>query len=74
MKVMKQLAKLQYNKMMWIRNIIMNKQIDENGMVQCRECLMLIPESVAKTAEGTDYVWYFCGEACYEKWAARNKE
>ena len=39
-----------------------------NGVVKCSHCDKEIPKSAAMTSEGTDYTWYFCGKACYEKW------
>jgi len=37
-------------------------------MVACEICLKEIPVSEAKSEEATDYVLYFCGIDCYEKW------
>ena len=36
--------------------------------IACEVCLKEIPKSVAQSHEGPDYVYYFCGPACYEKW------
>jgi hypothetical protein len=36
--------------------------------VACRVCLKEIPRSEAKIGEASDYVLYFCGLDCYEKW------
>lgn len=38
------------------------------GRVACDVCLKDIPRSVAQSEEGTDYVYYFCGPECYERW------
>ena len=38
--------------------------------VACEVCLKEIPKSVAHSLEGEDYVYYFCGAACHEKWRA----
>jgi hypothetical protein len=38
------------------------------GVVACEVCLKEIPRSVASSNEGTDYVLYFCGDACFEQW------
>jgi hypothetical protein len=27
-----------------------------------------IPSDVAKSEEGTEYVYHFCGQECFEKW------
>ncbi len=40
------------------------------GLIACEVCLKEIPKSVAQSHEGPDYVYYFCGPACYEKWQA----
>ena len=39
--------------------------------VRCDVCLNKVPLSVAKSAEGLDYVHYFCGLNCLEKWQAQ---
>ena len=36
--------------------------------VRCEVCMTEIPRSEARSAEGTEYVRYFCGLDCYEKW------
>lgn len=46
----------------------MDKQISEEALVSCDICCKEVPKSVAKTPESTDYVVYFCGLECYEKW------
>lgn len=40
----------------------------EPERVSCEVCLKLVPRSEAASAEATDYVAYFCGLDCYEKW------
>lgn len=42
------------------------------GIVPCEVCLTEIPKSVARSHEGPDYVYYFCGDDCYQKWQAQN--
>lgn len=42
----------------------------EVGQVACELCLREIPQSEAVVPEATDYVAYFCGLQCYEKWKA----
>lgn len=37
-------------------------------VVSCATCLSEIPADVALTAEGPDYVQYFCGLECVAKW------
>ncbi|MBI3778240.1 MAG: AF1514 family protein [Gammaproteobacteria bacterium] len=44
--------------------------VPEEGLVACEVCLKEIPRSVARSLEGPDYVYYFCGQQCYEKWQA----
>jgi hypothetical protein len=36
--------------------------------IACEICLREIPPSVAQSGEGQEYVYYFCGDACYEQW------
>lgn len=36
--------------------------------VPCEICLKEIPKSEAAMAEAREYVAYFCGLECYEKW------
>jgi hypothetical protein len=40
----------------------------EPAHVACEVCLKEIPRSEAAMAEARDYVAYFCGLDCYEKW------
>ncbi len=46
------------------------KPVHESEHVACRICLKQVPRSVAQSPEGTEYVYYFCGADCYEKWQA----
>ena len=39
-----------------------------NELVPCKVCLSEIPRSEAKVDEASDYVAYFCGLECYDKW------
>ncbi|MGH8614260.1 MAG: DUF3330 domain-containing protein [Gammaproteobacteria bacterium] len=39
--------------------------------VACEVCLKEVPRSEATVAEATDYVVYFCGLDCYQKWKSR---
>ena len=36
--------------------------------VPCNVCQHEVPTSEAVVAEATDYVVYFCGLDCYERW------
>jgi hypothetical protein len=38
--------------------------------VACKICLAEIPHSVAKSHEGAEYVYYFCGDTCFAQWEA----
>ena len=40
--------------------------------VPCQVCQHDIPLSEAVVSEATDYVVYFCGLECYERWRASN--
>lgn len=40
----------------------------DKPLLACRVCLSEIPASVADTAEGREYVHYFCGADCYLIW------
>lgn len=50
----------------------MNKSAEESeqGVVACEICLKEIPRSVEQSEEAVDYVYYFCGPTCYERWKA----
>lgn len=43
----------------------------EPERVACEICLKEVPESEAAMSEARDYVMYFCGLDCYEKWQQR---
>lgn len=42
--------------------------------VACEICLKEIPKSEAKVGEAGDYVLYFCGLDCYEKWQSEDEK
>ena len=42
--------------------------------VFCEVCLKEVPKSEAAMAEARDYVAYFCGLECYEKWMGQRSE
>ncbi|UCE89541.1 MAG: DUF3330 domain-containing protein [Pseudomonadota bacterium] len=42
---------------------------EETPNVACEICMKEIPASEANSSEAQDYVMYFCGLDCYEKWA-----
>ncbi len=39
--------------------------------VACEVCLKEVPKSEATVPEATDYVVYFCGLDCYQKWKSQ---
>lgn len=43
-------------------------------LVPCKECMKEIPLSEAKVDEASDYVAYFCGLDCYDKWRNENNK
>jgi hypothetical protein len=45
----------------------------EPEMVACEVCLKEIPESVAQSMEGEDYVHHFCGLECFERWKIKQR-
>lgn len=45
-----------------------SEQPVEMEQVECEVCLKEIPVSDATSEEVSDYVAYFCGLDCYEKW------
>jgi hypothetical protein len=51
-----------------------SKDKTESELCECESCCKQIPLSAAKTAEGADYVYYFCGTDCYEKWLEKQKQ
>lgn len=44
------------------------------AVVSCTACLVEIPGDVALSAEGPDYVQYFCGLDCMDKWQEKAKK
>lgn len=48
------------------------KPTAEEPALNCEVCLTEIPESVAQSLEGEDYVHYFCGSDCFEKWKTQH--
>lgn len=43
-------------------------KVVELQQVACEVCLKEVPASEATVPEATDYVVYFCGLDCYQKW------
>ena len=53
-----------------------NSACDDDGrdkIVRCEVCVTEVPLSVAKSAEALDYVHYFCGLNCLQKWQAQGQ-
>ena len=48
--------------------MIEQKSNTNEELVPCKVCMREIPRSEAKVEEASDYVAYFCGLECYEKW------
>ena len=44
------------------------------SLVECDICLKEIPVSAAKHDETSDYVLYFCGIDCYDKWKKQDDQ
>ena len=45
-----------------------NTNTDDMELIECEVCLKEIPKSGAKSDEASEYIRYFCGLDCYEKW------
>ncbi|MEN8711453.1 MAG: DUF3330 domain-containing protein [Arenicellales bacterium] len=45
----------------------------EPTLIDCEICFKEIPDSVAMTEEGEDYVVHFCGLDCYAAWKEKNE-
>lgn len=48
--------------------VMKESSVPEPGKVFCEVCLKEVPRSEASMAEARDYVAYFCGLDCYDKW------
>lgn len=46
----------------------------DDAVVECAVCMKEIPRSAAKSAEAVDYVAYFCGLDCYQKWQQQREK
>ena len=42
--------------------------------IACQVCLKEIPRSAAQSQEGAEYVYYFCGDKCYQQWQERERK
>ena len=50
----------------------MDKRDDDGNeaKVMCHVCGREVPRSAARTAEGRDYRYFFCGGGCEQRWSA----
>ena len=46
-----------------------SKKAHDDEIIACEICMKEIPASEAKSDEASDYVRYFCGLDCYERWS-----
>lgn len=49
-----------------------NDKQSDLDKIKCEECMKWVPKSEMKIEEAADYVRYFCGLECYEKWIKQN--
>ena len=54
--------------------MIEQKKIVEPEKIACEVCFKEIPISEAKSVKATDYIMYYCGLDCYDKWKKQGKE
>ncbi len=43
-------------------------------LIACEVCLKELPKNEALVPEATDYVMYFCGLDCHEKWQKQREK
>ena len=48
--------------------MIEQKNIQEPEKVSCEVCFKEIPVSEATSVKATDYIMYYCGLECYDRW------
>ena len=53
-----------------VKECVMTEQKNKTHeeLVPCEVCMKEIPRSEAKVEEAADYVAYFCGLDCFDKW------
>lgn len=54
--------------------MIEQKRIIEPERVACEVCFKEIPLSEATSVKATDYIVYYCGLDCYDKWRKQKAE
>jgi hypothetical protein len=42
--------------------------VENSHPVSCTICHREVPRAESLSAEGQDYLWFFCGLGCYEQW------
>jgi len=42
--------------------------LSKNELLRCDVCMKEVPAAESKLSEVDDYVLYFCGLECYDKW------
>lgn len=50
------------------------KEVIEPDKITCEACFKEIPISEAKSVKATDYIMYYCGLDCYEKWKKQEEK
>jgi len=51
-----------------------DKASNNMQLIECEVCLTEIPKSGALSEETSDYVMYFCGLECYDKWREQDDD
>ena len=54
--------------------MIERNKLIEPEKVSCEVCFKEIPLSEANSVKATDYIMYYCGLDCYEKWKNQEEE
>ena len=54
--------------------MIEQKKLFEPEKIACEVCFKEIPISEAKSVKVTDYIMYYCGLDCYDKWKEQKEE
>lgn len=48
--------------------------INEEERITCEICMKEVPVNEATVPEAADYIIYFCGLECYEKWKSQQED
>ncbi len=54
--------------------MIDQKKIVEPEKVSCEVCFKEIPISEAASVKATDYILYYCGLECYDRWKKQQEQ